>query len=127
MFGFRDGWKGWRCLLVALLLSGPAMAEFTPAECVIAVEGMRHRAASLPSHDLSRRFAETALHTALMEMEAGDPDECEEMVAHAAEIIETRPYVLKPGEALNGYGPDAPALIAPAAAMVSDQGKRPVE
>lgn len=97
-------------LLVAF--SGPGQAE-EPHACVAAVAAMRIRAAALPDNDLSRRFAETDLRAALDELGAGDPEECEELVEHAGHIIATRPYALRPGEALDGYGPDGP-LQAPA-------------
>lgn len=96
-------------LLATLLLApgGPVRAEH-PHTCAAAVMAMRVRAAALPAGDLSRRFAEADLANAMAELEAGDPDECEELVEHAGHVIETRPYVLRPGEVLHGYGPDGP-------------------
>jgi hypothetical protein len=102
--------------LLALLLAtpgGPLRAE-NPHPCAAAVAAMRVRAAELPAGDLSRRFAETELASAMAELEAGDPDECEEMVERAGHIVETRPYALRPGEMLHGYGPDGPLQAAAA-------------
>lgn len=99
-----------RCALLAVLLvipGGPVRAE-EPHACAAAVTAMRVRAAALPAGDLSRRFAEADLANAMAELEAGDPGECEELVEHAAHVIETRPYILWPGEMLHGYGPDGP-------------------
>lgn len=94
---------------VSLLFSlgSPAYAEDDAKACAEAVEHARLQAAALPANDLSRRFAEHDLRTALIELGAGDPDECAELVQRAVEVIATRPYVLRPGERLNGYGPEA--------------------
>ena len=65
-------------------------------------------AATLPAGDLSRRFAEHDLNIALMELAAGDGDECEERVSRAEDAITNRRYVMRAGEVLKGYGPDDP-------------------
>lgn len=93
--------------MLLLALGGPAFAEGDGPRCIAAVEHVRVQAAALPIGDLSRRFAEHELDSALIELGAGDVDECIEFVQRATEIVATRPYVLRPGERLNGYGPEA--------------------
>ena len=100
-----------RCILTfaAMLLASasyPARAGDEERACLAAVAAMRERAATLPTGDLSRRFAENDLDTALMEMEAGDVDECPGRVERALHTLTKHPYKLRPGEILNGYGPD---------------------
>lgn len=95
-------------LAILLLLPGAQVRAEHPHACAAAVTAMRVRAGALPAGDLSRRFAEADLANAMAELEAGDPNECEELVEHAGHVIETRPYVLRPGEVLHGYGPDGP-------------------
>lgn len=92
-------------LVLSCAGSPPARADWDAATCSAAVAAMRLRAHALPTGDLSRRFAEHDLDTALTEFAAGDTDECEELVERAAETIATRRYVLRPGEVLDGYGP----------------------
>lgn len=84
----------------------PARANDEQQACIANVADLRKRAASLPTGDLSRRFAEHDLDTALSEMAAGDVDECPVLIERARHTIETRPYILRPGETLNGYGLD---------------------
>ncbi len=112
-------------VLIAALLAAPLgsaraeadIAADTAADaCRVTVADLRVRAAFLPANDLSRYVAERELESALRELIAGDVDDCEGMAEHAAQVIETRPYVLRPGEVLDGYGPDAPVLIGPPAA-----------
>ena len=69
------------------------------------VAAARERAASLPHGDPSRRFAESDLTTALTEMASGEVEECPDLVERALHVIEARPYQLRPGEIMSGYGP----------------------
>lgn len=95
--------------LIAIMLTivaHPARAADDTQACIASVAAVRVRAESLPPGDLSRRFAENDLDTALTEMAAGDVDECHELVARAIHTISARPYRLHPGEVLDGYGPD---------------------
>lgn len=97
--------------LIALMLAAlahPTRAEDEQQACLASVAAVRERAATLPAGDLSRRFAENALDTALTEMAAGDTDECQAFVERAIHTISVRPYQLRPGEILDGYGPDTP-------------------
>ena len=94
--------------IVLAVSSHPAFAEWDEATCVAQVQAAQARAETLPPEHLSRRFAETDLSVAILEMEAGDVDECEERVRRADEAVSTLRYVLKPGQTLDGYGPDAP-------------------
>lgn len=84
----------------------PARANEEEQACIAEVADLRVRAATLPQGDLSRRFAEHDLDTALREMAAGDVDECPVLIERARHTITTRPYILRPGETLDGYGPD---------------------
>ena len=93
-------------IAVAAAAPFPATAEWDEETCIAAVRVARARAEALPAEHLSRRFAEHDLRTALLEMEAGDVDECEELVRRAEEAVAQRRYVLRPGQALDGYGPD---------------------
>ena len=103
-------------ILLLLAAAGPALADEDTEACRGAVAKLRVRAAALPPDDLSRRFAERDLDTALLELAAGDDEDCELAAARAAHAIEARPYLLRPGEVLNGYGPDGPLLAGPVAA-----------
>ena len=85
-----------------------ARAEDDRQACMASVAAVRARAETMPQGDLSRRFAENDLDTALSEMAAGDVDECHELVARATRTIRVRPYQLHPGEVLDGYGPGSP-------------------
>ena len=110
-----------RCTLPAAILllaaaAGSAFADEEAEACRRTVAALRVRAAALPAEDLSRRFAERDLETALLELAAGDGEDCEMAAARAEHTIRTRPYVLRPGEVLDGYGPDGPRLAGPAAA-----------
>lgn len=105
-------------ILSALLLAclaGPALAhdaydeEAELAECVAGVARLREQASALPADDLSRRFAETDLRNALTEAEAGDVDECPILLDRVEQTLRNRPFNLRPGETLRGYGPDDPA------------------
>ena len=105
------------CLLAALLLAStarPGFADKDPRACQAMIAQSRLHAAALPADDLSRRFAERELDSAALELAAGDLDDCEMMAKRAKRTIQTRPYALRPGEALNGYGPDRPALVGSA-------------
>ena len=98
-------------LVAALSLGPPAFAQPSAddeAACEADVAATRAEAAAFPAGDPSRRFAEHALATALTEMSAGEVDECPGLVEQARVILTTRPYVLRPGETLHGYGPDSP-------------------
>jgi len=97
-----------------LMLAGPsrpagaqdAQGHIERQACVADVADTRARAAALPPGDLSRRFAEHYLDVAVAEMSAGEVDECPMLVERARHTIRTRPYILRPGETLDGYGPD---------------------
>lgn len=95
---------------VAVSCAGPrpGLADWDAETCNAAVGAARVRAQALPKDDLSRRFAEHDLNTALTEFAAGDTDECEALVERADDTIATHRYVLRPGEVLDGYGPDPP-------------------
>ncbi len=86
----------------------PAWAKDDQKACMASVAAVRARAGAMPHGDLSRRFAENDLDAALAEMAAGDVDECHELVARAIRTIRVRPYRLRPGEVLDGYGPNSP-------------------
>ena len=92
--------------IVLTVVVHPAHAADDTQACIVSVAAVRVRAESLPPGDLSRRFAENDLDTALTEMAAGDVDECHELVERAIHTISVRPYRLHPGEVLDGYGPD---------------------
>ena len=85
-----------------------AWAEDDQQACMASVAAARARAETMPQGDLSRRFAENDLDTALAEMAGGDVDECHELIERAIHTIRVRPYRLHPGEVLDGYGPDRP-------------------
>jgi hypothetical protein len=103
-------------LLMVAAVAGSAFADEDAEACRKTVAELRVRAAALPADDLSRRFAERDLDSALLELAAGDGEDCELAADRAAHAIEARPYVLRPGEVLKGYGPDGPVLADPAAA-----------
>ena len=92
-------------LTLFLLMTGAAVAAPVSAEDQACMSA-RSRAVALPVGDPSRRFAESDLATALTEMASGEVEECPELVERALHVIETRPYRLRPGEVMNGYGPD---------------------
>ncbi len=105
----RRRWIPGAALAAGVMLSSlSARAGWDRPTCVAAVKDARLQAAALPAGHLSRRFAEHDLDTAILEMEAGDVDECQDLVQRAHETVKTRRYVLKPGQTLNGYRPDAP-------------------
>lgn len=107
-----------RTLPAVLLLAaaaGPGLAADDAQACAGTVAALRLRAAALPASDLSRRVAERELDQAMLELAAGDAEDCEMIAARAGHTIEARPYVLRPGEILDGYGPDGPLLAGPAA------------
>ena len=91
--------------IFASVAASASAADETQA-CIAHVADLRARAAALPEGDLSRRFAEHDLDTALSEMAAGDVDECPVLIERALRTISTRPYRLRPGENLDGFGPD---------------------
>lgn len=96
--------------LAAPALAGPDHALHDEAaelaECMAGVARLAAMAATLPAGDLSRRFAENELRTAVTEAEAGDVDECPALLESAERTLADRPYNLRPGERLRGYGPD---------------------
>lgn len=96
------------CAVVLAAAGRSARAEDARQACTANVAAVRARAEMMPQGDLSRRFAENDLDTALTELAAGEVDECHELVARAIRTISVRPYQLYPGEVLDGYGPDAP-------------------
>lgn len=96
------------CAVMLVAIAHSARAEDAAQACIASVAAVRARAEMMPQGDLSRRFAENDLDTALTEMAAGDVDECHELVARAIHTIRARPYQLHPGEALDGYGPGRP-------------------
>ena len=97
-------------LLLALMLAGPALAHGSEDEeeeaCRRGAEAVMTLAGALPAGDPSRRFAEADANTALTEMGAGEVDECPELLARAHEVLETRPYRLRPGERMMDYRPE---------------------
>lgn len=98
-------------MLSAAMLAATAYSAWAKDDqqaCMASVAAVRARAETMPQGDLSRRFAENDLDTALAEIAAGDADECHHFVARAIRTIRMRPYQLYPGEVLNGYGPDNP-------------------
>jgi len=107
----------WACragLIAVFIVAGPGAgwaqdAGFAEeaAQCERAVDDARSLLVQLPASDPSRRFAESDLLTAMTEMAAGEVDECPDLVARARTVIETRPYRLRPGERMHGYGPDS--------------------
>ncbi len=84
---------------ILLLLAIPARAS-EEGQCISAIAETRVLAAAMPADDLSRRFAEHELDTARIEMDSGEVDDCPDFIERARHIIATRPYVLRPGEAL---------------------------
>ncbi len=94
--------------VVLMAIAHSARAVDDRQACVASVAAVRARAEAMPQGDLSRRFAENDLDTALAEMAAGDVDECRELVARAIHTIRVRPYQLHPGEVLDGHGPATP-------------------
>jgi len=98
-------------MLGAVILAGAssaARAGGAEQACQASVADLRVRAATLPQGDLSRRFAEHDLDTAMNEMAAGEVEDCPDLVNRARHTIDNRPYILRPGETLDGYGPDTP-------------------
>ena len=87
-----------RLVATLLLLAGPALAGPEEDQCLADIGATRELAAALPASDLSRRFAEHELETAILEMNSGEVDDCPEFVERAQHIIATRPYQLRPGE-----------------------------
>ncbi len=87
------------CTAVLILLStAPAWAGLEEERCLEDVAATRELAATLPAQDISRRYAENQLDTAIIEMHAGEVDECPDIIARARRIIATRPYQSRPGE-----------------------------
>lgn len=82
------------------LLAGPAMAGPDEEACLAGLASARRYAATLPAGDLSRRFAETELNTAQIELESGEVEDCAPAITHARWIVLARPYRLLPGEVL---------------------------
>jgi len=78
-------------LLLVAAVAGPAFADEDAETCRKTVAELRVRAAALPADDLSRRFAERDLDTALLELAAGDGEDCEMAASHAEHAIENRP------------------------------------
>ncbi len=98
-------------ILIAMMLTDvahSAWAEDDKQACIASVAAVRAQAETLPEGDLSRRFAENALDTALIEIAAGDADECHVFVERAIHTLSVRPYQLYPGEVLDRHSPDTP-------------------
>ena len=98
-------------ILGAVMLAATAHSAWAGDDrqaCIASIAAVRTRAETMPKGDLSRRFAENDLDTALAEMAAGDADECHVLVERAIRTIRVRPYRLHPGEVLDGHGPDSP-------------------
>lgn len=89
-----------------IAIAHPAWAGDEKQDCAAGIALVRARAETLPKDDLSRRFAEADLDTALAEIASGDAEECRGLVTRAMHTIRSRPYQLYPGEVLDGYGPD---------------------
>ncbi len=77
-----------------------ASAEPTREECHVAVEKARSLATALSAEDLSRRFAESYLHQAMVEAGNGEFDECLEFAERATDEVREHRHVLQPGETL---------------------------
>ena len=86
--------------IALMLLAGPAMAGPEEEACLAGLALARSYAATLPTGDLSRRFAETELNTAETELNSGEVEECAPAIEHARWIVLARPYRLLPGEVL---------------------------
>ena len=100
-----------RLPIVASFLVATASAALAGPEedaCVAKIEAARSFTATLPAGDLSRRYADNQLDTALTEMASGEVDDCDEYVERARYIVEKRPYVLRPGERLDVRAPETP-------------------
>ena len=81
-------------------------AEPSKEECLSAVERARALAATLPADHLSRIFAESHLHQAMIEANNGEFDECLEWAERATEEVKELRHTLQPGETLKILRPD---------------------
>jgi len=88
--------------------AGPHYAE-PPGEptmeaCEAAVAEGRALADTLPTSDLSRVFAESYLHQAMVEAGNGEFDDCIERAEMAVDEVKERRHVLPPGKTLKNLG-----------------------
>lgn len=78
--------------------------EPTKEACDAAVAKGRALADTLPTSDLSRVFAESYLHQALVEAGNGEFDDCIEKAEAAVDEVKERRHVLPPGKTLKDLG-----------------------
>jgi hypothetical protein len=78
--------------------------EPTQEACDAAVAEGRALADTLPTSDLSRVFAESYLHQALVEAGNGEFDDCMERAEMAVDEVKERRHVLPPGKTLKDLG-----------------------
>jgi hypothetical protein len=88
--------------------AGPHSAEVpgepTKESCEAAVAEGRALADTLPTSDLSRVFAESYLHQAIVEAGNGEFDDCIERAEAAVDEVKERRHVLPPGKTLKDLG-----------------------
>jgi len=88
--------------------AGPHYAEPpdepTMEACEAAVAEGRALADTLPTSDLSRVFAESYLHQAMVEAGNGEFDDCIERAEMAVDEVKERRHVLPPGKTLKDLG-----------------------
>jgi hypothetical protein len=78
--------------------------EPTLEACEAAVAKGRALADTLPTSDLSRVFAESYLHQAMVEAGNGEFDDCIERAEDAVDEVKERRHVLPPGKTLKDLG-----------------------
>jgi len=78
--------------------------EPTMEACEAAVAKGRALADTLPTSELSRVFAESYLHQALVEGGNGEFDDCLEKAEAAVDEVKERRHVLPPGKTLKDLG-----------------------
>lgn len=78
--------------------------EPTKEACEAAVAEGRALADTLPTSDLSRVFAESYLHQAMVEAGNGEFDDCIERAEAAVDEVKERRHVLPPGKTLKDLG-----------------------
>jgi len=78
--------------------------EPTREACEAAVAKGRALADTLPTSDLSRVFAESYLHQAMVEAGNGEFDDCIERAEDAVDEVKERRHVLPPGKTLKDLG-----------------------